>query len=112
MADFDLGALINSMGEGVAANPIESLFKMMPTYDNVQMQLRFQAEYFINKYDLEDARQVFASIDGMMSKNKNMTLFAQKNFQSILAAYTQTELVRGVKVQTVNNTSSNEGGVD
>ena len=43
-----------------------------------------------------------------MGQNKNLTMLQSKNMQALLAAYTQTELVRGIKVQAINNTSSGE----
>lgn len=109
MAELDFSAMFQSMGGAGTNNPIESLYGIIPTYDNVQMQIRAQAAYFIEKYDLEDAREMFRVIDKMMSSNKNLTFFGSKTLQNLLAAYTQTELVRGIKVQSVNNTSSSEG---
>lgn len=106
--DIDFQAIFSGMGSSGASNPIQAIFDILPTYDNVQMQLRFQAEFYINKYDLEDAREVFREIDKLMGQNKNLTMLQSKNLQALLASYTQTELVRGIKVQAINNTTSGE----
>ena len=106
--DIDFQALFSGMAASGDSNPIQAIHNILPTYDNVQMQLRFQAEYYINKYDLEDAREVFREIDKIMGQNKNLTMLQSKNMQALLAAYTQTELIRGIKVQAINNTSSGE----
>lgn len=104
--DIDFDRLFSGMAAGGSSNPIKAIHEILPTYDNVQMQLRFQAQYYINKWDLEDAREVFREIDHIMGENKNLTMLQSKNMQALLAAYTQTELVRGIKVQAVNNTTA------
>lgn len=108
MAEIDFDKLFSGMQGGTDSNPIESIYSILPTYDNVQMQIRAQAEYFIEKYDLEDARAMFAAIDKMMKRNKNLTFFGSQTMKALLASYTQTELVRGIKVQTVNS-NGNDG---
>lgn len=108
MADFDFSALMSGMCTG-GSNPIKNIFDIVPTYDNVQMDLRFKAQYFIEKWDLDDARQLFKQIDKMMTNNKNLTFLGSKNLKDLLAAQSQMELVRGVKVQAINNNNT-EGG--
>jgi hypothetical protein len=39
-----------------------------------------------------------------LTVNKNVTFFSQQTLRSLLSAYTQNDLIRGIKVQTMNQT--------
>lgn len=71
------------------------------------MHLKFQLMYFIEKYNLEEWRLVFEDIDKQLQSNKNINFFSSQNLKALLSAYTQNELVRGIKVNTLNE---NGGG--
>lgn len=104
--DFDklLGSPVLTSGEG---DPIKSIYDIIPSYDNTQMHLKFQIMYFVEKYDLKEWRSVFEMIDMQLKANKNITFFNQSTLKNLLSAYTQNELVRGIKVQSIN--SNGEG---
>ena len=101
--EIDFDSLFSGMAAQGVSNPIKAIHDILPTYDNVQMQLRFQAQYYIDKYELDDARGVFREIDKMMGQNKNLTLLGNKTLEALLSAYSQSELVRGIKVQAINS---------
>ena len=66
------------------------------------MQLKFQLMYFIKKYQLAEWEAVFAEIDKQLKCNKSLSFMSSQSLKSLLSAYTQNELVRGVKVQSIN----------
>jgi hypothetical protein len=105
MADLDfdkiLGTPVVPTGD---SDPIKSIYGIIPSYDNTQMHLKFQLMYFIEKYDLDEWRKVFEDIDHQLTVNKNVTFFSQQTLRSLLSAYTQNDLIRGIKVQTMNQT--------
>lgn len=104
MADIDFQSILDSMSAGnVSQDPIRSIYDILPTYDNVQQHLLFQAFYFINKYDLDDLRGMFETFGEVMVKNKNLGLLSSKVLRDLLSAYTQNEYLRGIKVSTLNN---------
>lgn len=108
---IDFQAVLDSMTAGNVSNdPIRSIYEILPQYDNVQQHLLFQAFYFIEKYDLSDMRAMFESFDKVMAHNKNLGLLSSKVLKDLLGAYTQNELVRGVKVNTMNNLSDGSNG--
>lgn len=100
--DFDkmLGTMSIPTTEG---DPIKSVYDIIPCMDSVQMHLKFQLMYFIEKYNLEEWRVVFREIDDQLASNKNLSFMSSQNLKALLSAYTQNELVRGIKVQTMNN---------
>ena len=103
--DFDklLGSPVTGAGD---SDPIKSIYDIIPSYDNTQLQLKFQVMYFVEKYDLSEWKKVFEHIDNQLRTNKNISFFGQSTLKNLLSAYTQNELVRGIKVQSIN---SNEG---
>ena len=88
-------------------DPIKSIYGIIPYMDSTQMHLKFQLMYFIEKYDLSESRKVFEDIDKQLQNNKNINFFSSQNLKALLSAYTQNELVRGIKVNTLNE---NGGG--
>lgn len=110
MAEIDFQKILDNMSAGGSTNdPIKSIYDILPTFDSVQQHLLFQAFYFIEKYDLADMRAMFDRFTKVMSSNKNLGLMSSQNLRSLLSAYTQNELVRGIKVQAVNDVSNVQG---
>lgn len=104
MPEIDFDKMLGSMSiAGQDGDPIKSIYDIIPCMDSVQMHLKFQLMYFIEKYDLEEWRAVFADIDLQLQNNKNITFMSSQNLKALLSAYTQNELVRGIKVQTMNS---------
>ena len=111
MAVIDFQAALDSMTTGNVSNdPIRSIYQILPQYDNVQQHLLFQALYFIEKYGLDDMRAMFETFGKVMAENKNLGLLSSKVLKDLLGAYTQSELVRGIKVSTMNNVSDVSNG--
>ena len=105
MAEIDFQGMLDSFVTPVSeSDPIKSIYVIIPCMDSTQMHLKFQLFYFIEKYDLEEWREVFKEIDKQLRGNKNISFMSSQNLKALLSAYTQNELVRGIKVQTLNNT--------
>lgn len=110
MSDIDFQKMLDGMSvASSASDPIKSIYGILPTYDSVQQHLLFQAFYFIEKYDLQDMRAMFTRFGDIMSENKNLGLMSSQNLKSLLAAYTQNELVRGIKVNANNDVTNVSG---
>lgn len=104
MPEIDFDKMLNSVAIPASdSDPIKSIYDIIPCMDSVQMHLKFQLMYFIEKYDLREWREVFKDIDRQLASNKNISFMSSQNLKSLLSAYTQNELVRGIKVQTMNN---------
>lgn len=107
MADIDFQKILDGMITGTGqGDPIKSIYEIIPTLDSTQQHLLFQAYYFIEKYDLGDMRAMFSNFLHVMDKNKNLSFLGTQNLRSLLSAYTQNELVRGIKVNANNDVSS------
>lgn len=99
MADIDFQAILDGMAAGSSgSDPIKSIYDILPTYDQTQQLILFQATYYIEKYDLQDMRAIFDLCGKLMGQNKNLGLLSTKNLKDLLAAYTQNEYLRGIKV--------------
>lgn len=110
MAEIDFQKMLDGMSVGSpGSDPIKSIYGIIPCFDSVQQHLLFQAFYFINKYDLKDMRSMFEDFTKVMENNKNLSFLGTQNLKNLLSAYTQNELVRGIKVQAVNDVSNIQG---
>jgi len=109
-SEIDFQKILDGMAVGGnQGDPIKSIYGILPTFDPVQQHLLFQAFYFIEKYNLEDMRAMFSEFTQVMENNKNLGLISSQNLKGLLSAYTQNELVRGIKVQAVNDVSNIQG---
>ena len=91
-------------------DPIQSIYKIIPVLDSVQLKIVTQTYYFIKKWHLDDLEKLFDFIFSLMDKNKSLGFFSSKVLKDFLAAHTQNELIRGVSVRSNPvNVNSNEG---
>lgn len=110
MAEIDFQAMLDDWtASSSGSNPIESIYKIIPKYDNYQMKMLMVLNYFVSKWDLDDVRALFQETDKLLSSNRNLGFMSSKNLERLLAAYTQNEMIRGIKVNSFNDTSSGGG---
>lgn len=104
MAEIDFQGMLDGFVTPTAeSDPIKSIYDIIPCMDSIQMHLKFQLMYFIEKYDLDEWREIFKEIDAQLRSNKSINFMSSQNLKALLSAYTQNELVRGIKVQTLNS---------
>ncbi len=109
MPEIDFDKVLGSMSIPTAdGDPIKSIYEIIPCMDSVQMHLKFQLMYFIEKYDLVEWKAVFEEIDNQLRGNKNISFMSSQNLRALLSAYTQNELLRGIKIQSMNNVNGGD----
>lgn len=91
-------------------DPIRAIYNIIPTYTRNQQKLLFIVKHFMYKWKLDDIEYVLNEMQKTYASNKNLGLIEKSTLQSLLAAYTQEDLIRGVKVQSINDTNANGGG--
>lgn len=101
MQELDLSKMFDSMSTdiGDAGNPIQTIYDIIPTYDGEQQKLLFELQFFINKWGLCSLEEMINKFTAIMSKNKNLSFFGSKNLQSMLSAYTQADLIKGISIR-------------
>ena len=111
MAEIDFQDILDTMTvSDKPADPIQSIYKIIPQFDSCQMSIMFQVNYFIEKWELDDLRGMFKNIAELMKDNKSLGFMSSKTLKDLLAAYTQNELVRGVSVRSnPSDKDSNQG---
>lgn len=110
MADssIDFQKMLDGFAVGASSgNPIESIYNIIPKYDQYQLQQQFIINYFCSKWKLDDVRQAFNDLDRVLGQNRNLGFMSSQNLRNLLAAYTQNELVRGIKVNAYTDSSAN-----
>nr|WP_295683694.1 hypothetical protein [uncultured Lachnoclostridium sp.] len=106
--DFQ-AALENFSNQVTGGNdPISSIYNIIPTYSARQQKLLFLINYFIAKWELDDIEILLREVKKIASNNKNLGMIQQQSLKSLLAAYTQNELVRGIKVQAIQNNTPDQ----
>jgi hypothetical protein len=84
------------------SSAIKDIYAIIPTLDNSQIRVINALNFYINKYDLQDLKQLIDQYLDFIKKNKNLNFIRSMNVKNLLRAYTQEELVRGIKVNANN----------
>lgn len=108
MAEIDFQSILDGMSVDTApSDPIQSIYKIMPVFDSVQMEILFQVYYFIEKWGLSDLDGMFKQFAERMANNKSLSFMSSKTLKDLLGAYTQNEMIRGISVRASSNDSNN-----
>lgn len=94
---------------GGQTNPIREIYNIIPTYTPRQQKLLFIVKHFVDKWDLDDIAYVLREMAQTYASNKNLGMIEKRTLHDLLAAYTQEDLIRGVKVQSYSDNSSGGG---
>ena len=112
MSEIDFQEVLDNMSvSGEPQDPIQSIYKIIPNFDSVQLDSIFKINYFIVKWGLDDLKQMLMDIIALMKDNKSLGFMISKTLKDLLAAYTQNELVRGVSVRSNPNDKDQTQGI-
>lgn len=101
--DFDKE--FSSFVEGGEGSSIRDIYSIIPSLTQSQIRILSEMEFFAEKYNLLDIKAFMKRYIDNISKNKNLSFLSSMNMKSLLKAYTQDELIRGIKVQSSINPS-------
>lgn len=99
--DFDRD--FESFVTGDTGSAIKDIHKIIPSMSQEQMQIYNTLVYYAKKWELEDLTEYLNAYKEMTSKNKNLGMLSSFNMKNLLKAYTQDELIRGIKVNSQMN---------
>lgn len=105
---IDFQAALDSFSQSSmqGSDPIASIYNILPTYSPKQQRMLVVMRYFIARWDLDDIQEALEQMQKTISTNKNLGLLQQKSLESLLSAYTQNEMIRGIKVQSFNDNTT------
>lgn len=100
--DFDLifSDFATSNGDSSA---IRDIYDIIPTLEMEQIKVLTCLIYYIEKYDLSELRLFVREYAAQMAKNKTLNFTSSLNVKSLLRAYTQEELIKGIRVSSLAN---------
>ncbi len=98
MAEIDFEKEFSDFVMGSDSSPITEIYKIIPYLNNQQMQILNGLQYFAKKWDLEDLQQFVEGYLDSQRKNKNLGFLSSMNMKNLLKAYTNEEMIRGIKV--------------
>jgi type III secretory pathway component EscR len=106
--EVDFMNLVENFTTGNSSNDaIKSIYDIIPTLSQEQTGLLMQMQYFINKYSLDDVKNTLEELLQRMYTNKNLNFLSSNTLKSLLKAYTQSELVRGINITSKNSNTPN-----
>ncbi|NMB98227.1 MAG: hypothetical protein GYA02_16740 [Clostridiaceae bacterium] len=96
MFDFEeqFAKFVNN-GQGSA---IKDIYEIIPSLNNEQIRIINALNYYVKKYDLVEVREMIGEYKKAIIKNKNLGFLSSMNMKNLLKAYTQEELVKGIKI--------------
>lgn len=106
VADFDkdFEAFVTT-GNGNTA--IKDIYEVIPAMSEEQMKTVNTLLYYCTKWGLTDVENFIIEYCKKTKENKNLGFLSSLNMKNLLKAYTQDELIRGIRVN--NNSMSGEG---
>jgi hypothetical protein len=99
MAEIDFEKEFADFVMGSDSSAIMEIYKIIPYLSAQQIKVINSLQYFTQKWDLEDMQKFIASYLESQRKNKNLGFLSSMNMKSLLKAYTNEEMIRGIKVQ-------------
>lgn len=87
---------------------IKDIYNIIPALSQEQLLILDSLMFYSNKYNIDEFKEFVNEYKRNMIKNKNLGFLRSMNMKNLLKAYTQDELIRGIKVNNTTN-SSNEG---
>jgi len=103
MAGIDFEAeFAKFVNNGQQGSAIKDIYDIIPALKNDQIKIINNIMYYAEKYDLDLLKKQIENFLKFAVKNKNLSFMSSMNMKNLLKAYTQEELVKGIKVQSIN----------
>lgn len=103
MPGIDFEQELASFVNGGESSAIRDIYEIIPMLSNRQIQIITSLQFFIEKYEMPDLSAFIVGYLAWMGKNKNLDFISSMNVKNLLKAYTQEELIKGIKVQAISN---------
>jgi len=81
-------------------NAISQIYNIIPTLTQEKISIVLLMKYYINKYELKNLENILNNLIEISKKNKNLNFISSFNVKNLLKAYTQDELIRGIKINS------------
>ena len=103
MAGIDFEAeFAKFVNNGQQGSAIKDIYDIIPALKNDQIKIINNIMYYAEKYELNLLKEQIENFLKFAVKNKNLSFMSSMNMKNLLKAYTQEELVKGIKVQSIN----------
>lgn len=96
--DFD--EMFNNFVSGGEGSAIKDIYNIIPSLSPEQIQVINTLDYYASKWSLEDTKAFVDSYLKSVKQNKSLGFVKSNQAKALLKAYTQDELIRGVKVNS------------
>lgn len=100
MPKLDFDDMFSSFVTGGEGSAIKDIYNIIPSLSPEQMQVINTLNYYADKWELSEIRAFVDSYLKSVNKNKPLGFVKSNQAKALLKAYTQDELIRGVKVNS------------
>ena len=100
MPEIDYDKEFSSFVTGGEGSAIKDIYNIIPSLSPAQMQVINTLDYFAGKWCLSGIRKFVDSYLLSVNENKSLGFVKSNQAKSLLKAYTQDELIRGVKINS------------
>jgi hypothetical protein len=97
MAKIDFDLEFEHFMAGGEGSAIKDIYSIIPSLSQSQMKVIHALMFYIERYKLDDLRVFLERFLRDIVQNKNLGLLSSMNMKNLLKAYTQEELIKGVK---------------
>lgn len=106
MPKLDFDDMFSSFVSGGEGSAIRDIYNIIPSLSPEQMQVINTLNYYADKWELSETRAFVDSYLKSVKDNKSLGFVKSNQAKALLKAYTQDELIRGVKVNSQISQSS------
>lgn len=100
MPEIDYDKEFSSFVTGGEGSAIKDIYNIIPSLSPEQMQVINTLKFYSGKWALPGINKFVDSYLSSVKENKSLGFVKSNQAKSLLKAYTQDELIRGVKVNS------------
>lgn len=100
MSKLDFDELFSSFVSGGEGSAIKDIYNIIPSLSPEQIQIINTLSYYADKWSLSETKAFIDSYIQSVKQNKSLGFVKSNQAKALLKAYTQDELIRGVKVNS------------
>lgn len=97
---LDFEKIFENFSKNNESSAIRDIYGIIPELSDEALQVIDSLYCYIYKYDLQDLDKFLRGYMERKRRNKNLGFMKNMTVKNLLKAYTQEELIRGIKVQS------------
>lgn len=106
MAKIDFDAEFERFMGTNQSSAIKDIYEIIPSLSQDQLEIVSMLKFYSRRYNLDDIEEFINMYLASMKGNKNLSFLSSMNMKNLMKAYTMEELVKGIKINSMNNSNN------